>query len=222
MNVEVLPLTTMNLLQSVHSESQEQDAADYTKDTSCESLEVGLEELSLVSSEDVSETVSNTDTEDNSTGESQPVDGLDGTSEFGNTEFEDLMLKEGPEQILQLMLIGASHHHLYMLDVATGEDPPEESAPAGESIATQDEPVQQKDMPTAIKRKRPQYSDKQQQLELVFATQELSKLRDPDLSPTGSDNEDECENLMLCVEIMRFSTSVWRHSGFIAMGWLSA
>ncbi|CAM6061976.1 unnamed protein product [Sphagnum tenellum] len=104
MNVEVLPLTTMNLLQSVHSESQEQDAADYTKDTSCESLEVGLEELSLVSSEDVSETVSNTDTEDNSTGESQLVDGLDGASEFGNTEFEDLMLKEGPEQILQLTL----------------------------------------------------------------------------------------------------------------------
>jgi len=51
--------------------------------------------------------------------------------------------------------IGASHHHLYMLDVAAGEDPPEESAPAGESITTQDKPVQQNDMPTVIKRKRP-------------------------------------------------------------------
>ncbi|CAN5950860.1 unnamed protein product [Sphagnum jensenii] len=82
----------------------EQEVTDYTKDTSCESLEADLEELSLVGSEDVSETVSDTDTEDDNTGELQPMNGLDGTSEFGNTEFEDLVLKEGPEQILQLTL----------------------------------------------------------------------------------------------------------------------
>jgi hypothetical protein len=37
--------------------------------------------------------------------------------------------------------ICASHHHLYMLDVATGENPSEESAPAGEAISQEDEPV---------------------------------------------------------------------------------
>ncbi|CAM6059743.1 unnamed protein product [Sphagnum tenellum] len=50
----------------------------------------------------------------------------------------------------------ANHHHLYMLDVAAEEDSSEELDPAGEAISRQDEPVQQKDMPVAIKRKRPQ------------------------------------------------------------------
>jgi len=67
-------------------------------------LEADLEELSLVGSEDVSETMSDTNTEDDSTIELQPVDGLDGASEFGDTEFEELVLKEGSEQILQLTL----------------------------------------------------------------------------------------------------------------------
>ncbi|CAK9856554.1 unnamed protein product [Sphagnum jensenii] len=79
------------------------------------------------------------------------------------------------------------------VDVAAGEDPPEESAPAGESITTQDKPMQQNDMPTVIKRKRPQYLDRHQQWELVLAAQELSKLGDPDSSPTGLDEEDQRE-----------------------------
>ncbi|CAK9253764.1 unnamed protein product [Sphagnum jensenii] len=45
-----------------------------------------------------------TDTETDSTIEPQLVDVLDEATEFGNTEFEELVLKEGPEQILQLML----------------------------------------------------------------------------------------------------------------------
>ncbi len=80
-----------------------------------------------------------------------------------------------------------------MLDVATEQEPPEGSAPAGGSISTQDEHLLQKELSVAIKRKRPQYLDKQQQLELVLAAQELLELGYPDLSPTGSDDEDECE-----------------------------
>ncbi len=53
----------------------------------------------------------------------------------------------------------------------------------------------------AIKRKRRQYLDKQQQLELVLAAQELFGLGDPDLSPTGSDDEDECEVRVGCMDI---------------------
>ncbi|CAM6077517.1 unnamed protein product [Sphagnum tenellum] len=100
MNVEVLPLITVNLLQSVNSEPQEQDASVNTKGTSCESLEVDFEELSLGSSEDVLETVLDTDTEDDSMEKLQPVGQLDGAFEFEDTEFEELVLKEGPEQIL--------------------------------------------------------------------------------------------------------------------------
>ncbi|CAK9235064.1 unnamed protein product [Sphagnum troendelagicum] len=63
-NVEVLPLTTVNLLQGVNSGPPGQNAAEGMKGTSIESLGVDLGELSLRGSGDVSETVSDTDTEE--------------------------------------------------------------------------------------------------------------------------------------------------------------
>ncbi|CAK9859678.1 unnamed protein product [Sphagnum jensenii] len=56
-------------------------------------------------------------------------------------------------------------------------------------------------MSIAIKRRRPQYFDRQQQLDLALAAQRLSELGDPDLNPTSSDDEDECEVRMGCVDI---------------------
>ncbi len=53
--------------------------------------------MSLVGSKNASETVSDTDTDNDCIVELQPVDALDGASEFGITEFEELVLKEGPE-----------------------------------------------------------------------------------------------------------------------------
>jgi hypothetical protein len=106
-NIEVLPLTTVNLLQNVNVESREQDAAIDTKGTSCETLEVNLEKLSLGSPDmDKRENVSvfETDTDDDSEEGLQPVEQIEEASEFGNTEFEKLVLQEGPEQILQLTL----------------------------------------------------------------------------------------------------------------------
>jgi hypothetical protein len=106
-NIEVLPLTTVNLLQNVNVESREQDAAIDTRGTSRETLEVNLERLSLGSPdmdkrENVS--VSETDTDDDSEEGLQPVEQIEEAFEFGNTEFEELVLQEGPEQILQLTL----------------------------------------------------------------------------------------------------------------------
>jgi len=49
-----------------------------------------------------------------------------------------------------------------MLDVATGENPSEGSTPAGEVISGRGEPVQHKEVPVAVKRKKPQYLNKQQ------------------------------------------------------------
>jgi len=48
--------------------------------------------------------VSETDTDDDSEEGLQPVEQIEEASEFGNTEFEEPVLQEGPEQILQLML----------------------------------------------------------------------------------------------------------------------
>jgi hypothetical protein len=48
--------------------------------------------------------VSETDTDDDSEEGLQPVEQIEEASEFGNTEFEELVLQEGPEQILQLTL----------------------------------------------------------------------------------------------------------------------
>jgi len=68
-------------------------------------LEVNLEKLSLDNSdvdeqENVSESVFGTDTDDDCEEGLQLVEQMDEASEFGNTEFEELVLQEGPEQIL--------------------------------------------------------------------------------------------------------------------------
>jgi hypothetical protein len=68
-------------------------------------LKVNLEKLSLDNSnvdeqENVSESVSDTDTDGDCEEGLQPVEQMDEASEFGNTEFEELVLQEGPEQIL--------------------------------------------------------------------------------------------------------------------------
>jgi hypothetical protein len=106
-NIEVLPLTTVNLLQNVNVEFREQDATIDTRGTSRETLEVNLEKLSLGSldmdkRENVS--VSKTDTDDDSEEGLQPVEQIEEAFEFENIEFEELVLQEGLEQILQLTL----------------------------------------------------------------------------------------------------------------------
>jgi len=72
------------------------------KGTLRETLEVNLEKLSLGNSdvdkhENVSESVFDTDTNDDSEEGLQPVEQIDEASEFGNTEFKELVLQEGPE-----------------------------------------------------------------------------------------------------------------------------
>ncbi|CAK9855789.1 unnamed protein product [Sphagnum jensenii] len=104
MNVEVIPLTTVNLLQSMNPGPQGQNVIASTKGTSIESLRINLEELSLSGSEDVSETASDIDTEEDNAEEDRAMKQFDEASEFGDTEFEELVLKEGPAQILQLTL----------------------------------------------------------------------------------------------------------------------
>jgi hypothetical protein len=108
-NVEVLPLTMVNLLQNVNSEVLEHDAAVALKNASSETLEVDLGKMSLYDSV-VNEQVnvlklkSDTDADDDSEEGLQSTEPINEKSEFGNTELEKLVLKEGPQQILQLFL----------------------------------------------------------------------------------------------------------------------
>jgi len=73
------------------------------------------------------------------------------------------------------------NHQLYMLDVTSGEDLSKELIPGEEAVSTGDEPVQHEGARMVLKRRRPQYFDKRQQLDLVLAAQELSELGNHEL-----------------------------------------
>jgi len=87
-------------------------------------------------------------------------------------------------------LTNGHSHQLFMLDVGSEEECSEESVPDEEIEPTHGEPVPENEGQVMLKRRRPQYYDRRQQLELVLAAQELSKLGDPDLSPTELNEED--------------------------------
>jgi hypothetical protein len=108
-NVEVLPLTMVNLLYNVSSEVQERDAVNNPKSAPPETLEVEFGKMSLydyVENEQTNTSVleSDIDADDDSDEGIQSVEPIDEESEFGNTELDELVLKEGPQQILQLTL----------------------------------------------------------------------------------------------------------------------
>ncbi len=108
-NVEVLPLTMVNLLQNVNSEALEHDAAVTSKSASSETLEVDLGKMSLYDSvvnEQVNVPKSKSDTDADDDGEEglQLTEPINEESKFRNTELQELVLKEGPQQILQLSL----------------------------------------------------------------------------------------------------------------------
>jgi len=85
----------------------------------------------------------------------------------------------------------AGSQQLYVVDVVLEEDQPKELVPCEAEVAKGGELVQDDDVGVVLKRRRPQYYDKQQQLELVLAAQQLFESGEHDLVPTGSDEEDE-------------------------------
>jgi hypothetical protein len=103
-NVEVLPLTVVNLLQNVSSETMERDAAVTLESAPSEILEVDLEKMTLCEPTNMPVSDSDTNADDEGDGGLQSVEPIDDKSEFGSTELEELVLKEGPQQILQLTL----------------------------------------------------------------------------------------------------------------------
>jgi hypothetical protein len=99
-NVEVLSLTVVNLLQNVSSETMEHDAAVTLESASSEILEVDREKMPLCEPTNVPVSNSDTNADDDNDGGLQSVEPIDDKSEYGSTELEELVLKEGPQQIL--------------------------------------------------------------------------------------------------------------------------
>jgi hypothetical protein len=77
----------------------ERDAAVTLESASSKTLEVDFEKMSLcdpAEAEPTSVPMSDSDTDDDSDEGLQSVESIDDKSEFGNTELEKLVLKEGP------------------------------------------------------------------------------------------------------------------------------
>jgi hypothetical protein len=96
-----------------------------------------------------------------------------------------------------------SSHQLFMLNIESKEELSEEYVPGKEAVPTHDEPVQHEEAQVVLKRRRPQYYDRRQQLELALAAQELSEYGDPELSPTEIDEEEGHGVKHNCADIWR-------------------
>ncbi len=82
-------------------------------------------------------------------------------------------------------------HQLYAVDLVSGEEQPEEVVSGEAEAANGDKLVQDDGERLVIKRRKPQYFDKQQQLDLILEAQELTKFGDHELSLTESDDEED-------------------------------
>ncbi len=78
-----------------------------------------------------------------------------------------------------------------MVDIVLEADQPKELVPYEAEVVKGGELMQDDNVGVVLKRRRPQYYDKEQQLELVLAAQLLFESGEHDLVPTGSDEEDE-------------------------------
>jgi hypothetical protein len=108
-NVEVLPLTVVNLLQKVNTYTMVREASTSWKDAY---VDQGSDEVHDQDRETVNEggTASVSDSDDESDDgeyydlESNRLEQIDSEDEFVDAEFEELVSLEGPQEMLRLML----------------------------------------------------------------------------------------------------------------------
>jgi hypothetical protein len=107
-DVEVLPLTMVNLVQK--SDSVVSDCNDNCTGKHAQRESEAMDGTYYLPQQSSSEQIAELESESNSGSSedfdegSQAVGAIEEESEFGNTELEELVLSEGPQQILQLML----------------------------------------------------------------------------------------------------------------------
>jgi hypothetical protein len=108
--VEVLPLTMVNMLQKMNSETLIQEVAAALGNTHLDGkLDTIVRKPSLCEhivtrQMDALALNSDSNTDEDRKGGFQLVEPIDDKSKFGNTELEDLVVLEGPQQMLQLTL----------------------------------------------------------------------------------------------------------------------
>ncbi|CAK9870425.1 unnamed protein product [Sphagnum jensenii] len=90
---------------------------------------------------------------------------------------------------------------MYVVDVVSKEEQPKEEVSGEAEAVNGGELVQDDGEKMVVKRRRPQYFDKRQQLDLILEVQELAEFRDHELSPTESDDEDDQEMDARCIDI---------------------
>jgi hypothetical protein len=96
-NVEVLPLTMVNMLQKMNSETLMQHVAAALENTHLDgNLDMVIRNPSLCDPMDALVSDLDIDTDDDCEGGLQLVEPIDDETEFGNTELENLVLLEGP------------------------------------------------------------------------------------------------------------------------------
>jgi hypothetical protein len=108
-DVEVLPLTMVNLLQRMNSGSLIQDTTSIWTEThnDGDSNWISDQDRAIMTKEGGSSTsASDADTDDNerSDSDSNQLKQIDCENEFGDTELEELVKSEGPQEILQLTI----------------------------------------------------------------------------------------------------------------------
>ncbi len=108
-NVEVKPLTMVNLLQRINSESLMREPATIWQSTSTSDnpdWETDQDRAIAIKDDAATTSDSDTSTDDSEHGESvsNPLRQIDHEDEFGDNEFEKLVTSEGPLGILQLIL----------------------------------------------------------------------------------------------------------------------
>jgi hypothetical protein len=108
-NVEVLPLTMVNLLQRINSETWMRESTTIWQSTSTSDnpdWETDQDRASVIKDDVATTSDSNTGTDGSEHGESvsNPLRQIDHEDEFGDNELEKLVTSEGPLEILQLIL----------------------------------------------------------------------------------------------------------------------
>jgi hypothetical protein len=82
-------------------------------------------------------------------------------------------------------------HQLYVVDIVSGEEQPDEVISGKAEAANGDKLMQDDGERLVMKRRRPQYFDKWEQLDLILEAWELTKFGDHELSPIESDDEED-------------------------------
>jgi hypothetical protein len=108
-NVEVLPLTMVNLLQRMNSEALMQESTTIWKNTCTndDSDWIPYQDRTIMTKEDVASTSDSdtgTDGSKHCDSESNQLKQIDFEDEFRDAEFEELVRSEGSQEILQLIL----------------------------------------------------------------------------------------------------------------------